>query len=97
MISFQQQNKESAGKLVEDEEVDIDLQDPKVEKAALKIQAGFKNLKSRKRADAAPKVRLPAICNIPLADGGVVEGLQSLPPTVRGGYMYTRSSSGSAL
>merc|ERR1712038_1181136 len=32
----------------EDEEVDIDLTDPDVEKAATKIQAGFKGHKTRK-------------------------------------------------
>lgn len=31
----------------EEEEVDIDLEDPEVEKAALKIQAGFRGMRTR--------------------------------------------------
>ena len=40
----------------QEEEVDIDLNDPEVEKAANKIQAQFKGLKSR-RAARASRVR----------------------------------------
>ncbi|XP_052805347.1 uncharacterized protein LOC128234843 isoform X5 [Mya arenaria] len=38
---------EKGGKQEEEEEVDIDLNDPDVEKAAVKIQAGFKGFKAR--------------------------------------------------
>ena len=36
----------------DDEEVDIDLNDPDVEKAALKIQAGFKGMQARQEIKA---------------------------------------------
>ena len=36
-----------------EEEIDIDLDDPEVEAAAVKIQAGFKNYKSRQATKAA--------------------------------------------
>lgn len=35
-----------------EEEVDIDLNDPDVEQAALKIQAGFKGYKTRKEFES---------------------------------------------
>lgn len=40
-------------------EIDIDLTDPEVEKAATKIQAGFKGFKTRKEAKIA-KVYTPS-------------------------------------
>jgi len=41
---------------VNEEEVDIDLGDPEVQKAAVFIQSGFKGLKQRKISQALAKV-----------------------------------------
>lgn len=55
--------KEAEGKADqrEEEEIDIDLTDPEVEKAATKIQAGFKGMKARQQVrekrDLMPMVR----------------------------------------
>lgn len=42
--------------IAEQEEVDIDLNDPEVEKAAIKIQAGFSRFKSKKQSASTPEV-----------------------------------------
>lgn len=47
-----------------EEEIDIDLEDPEVEKAAVKIQASFKGFKARKELSSAQKVRSPEACSI---------------------------------
>nr|KAG5705360.1 hypothetical protein BaRGS_011132 [Batillaria attramentaria] len=50
-----------AGKAQQEEEVDIDLEDPDTEKAALKIQAGFRGYKTRKELNVqAPAEEKPA-------------------------------------
>ena len=46
-VYLQEKTTEEAPKKEEEEEVDIDLTDPDVENAALKIQAGFKGMKAR--------------------------------------------------
>ncbi|GAU89049.1 hypothetical protein RvY_01645 [Ramazzottius varieornatus] len=45
----------SAGATQAEDDVDIDLTDPDVEKAALKIQGAFKGLKSKKSSGATSK------------------------------------------
>jgi hypothetical protein len=40
---------QNASHKAEEEEVDIDLTDPDVEKAAVRIQSSFKNLMSKKK------------------------------------------------
>lgn len=39
-----------------EEQIDIDLEDPEVEQAALKIQAGFKGMKTRKELQSRKAV-----------------------------------------
>uniref|UniRef100_A0A834RJS0 Uncharacterized protein n=1 Tax=Sarcoptes scabiei TaxID=52283 RepID=A0A834RJS0_SARSC len=50
----------------ENEEIDIDLNDPEVGKAAVKIQAGFKNFMAKKKnPNESPKKSNP-----PIVDNG---------------------------
>ena len=53
----------TAGKEEEEEVIDIDLTDPEVEKAAMKIQASFKGFKARKEMDAMKVSSLPPTCS----------------------------------
>ncbi|XP_060585649.1 merozoite surface protein 9-like isoform X2 [Ruditapes philippinarum] len=48
----EQKTEEKVDDKKEEEEVDIDLKDPEVEKAALKIQAGFKGMQARQEIKA---------------------------------------------
>ncbi|XP_060585653.1 cilia- and flagella-associated protein 251-like isoform X6 [Ruditapes philippinarum] len=73
-----QQFSESKGdKKEEEEEVDIDLNDPDVEKAAVKIQAGFKGFKARqeikdlkdKNESSSPTDAAPPTESAPPTDG----------------------------
>ncbi|KAL5019500.1 hypothetical protein ScPMuIL_002392 [Solemya velum] len=58
---YNKQKKELAERLKhEEEEVDIDLTDPEVEKAAVKIQAGFKGFKARKDVQEQKEPEPPA-------------------------------------
>ena len=50
-------NESSDRKLVKEEVIDIDLNDPDVEDAATKIQAGFKGMKARKEVSAIKEGR----------------------------------------
>lgn len=49
------ESKEAPGQTLEEEEVDIDLSDPDVEKSAIKIQASFKGFQARKELKKARK------------------------------------------
>ena len=40
-----------------EEEIDIDLNDPEVEKAALKIQAGFKGFRNKKKNTETTEIK----------------------------------------
>lgn len=45
-----------------EEEIDIDLEDPETEKAALKIQGAFKGLRSKRNAKAAAQSPVEGVC-----------------------------------
>lgn len=54
VITFQEKTDDSKEK---EEDIDIDLTDPEVEKAATKIQAGFRGHKTRKEMQSKPEVQ----------------------------------------
>ena len=70
----------------EEEEVDIDLTDPDVENAAVKIQAGFKGFKARK--EAKNKVGQLRSLEVKLRSLGVISQYSSLSASNQ--YFYLR-------
>jgi len=56
LYALSQQMSQPVSAAVNDEEVDIDLGDPEVQKAAVFIQSGFKGFKQRKVSQGLAKV-----------------------------------------